>query len=83
MIDTLMSLAVQCDLCEEHTEWPLGVFLAKVTLHCERHQRIDHDLLSILLYISRSLSPMIDSAPQVHQVTVKVGMRDGRCQIAI
>ena len=60
---------------------PLGVLLAKVTLHGERHQRIDHDLLSILLDVSRPLSPMIDSAPQVHQVAVEVGMGDGRCQI--
>ena len=51
MIDTLMSLAVQCDLCEEHTEWPPEQWAKRVDEVRVQLDEIEQSLIPFGLHV--------------------------------
>ena len=51
MIDTLMSLAVQCDLCEEHAEWPHEQWAKRVEDVRTQLDEIEQSLIPFGLHV--------------------------------
>jgi magnesium chelatase subunit H len=51
MIDTLMSLAVQCDLCEEHAEWPPEHWVERVEAVRVQLDEIEQSLIPFGLHV--------------------------------
>jgi len=51
MIDTLMSLAVQCDLCEEHSEWPPEQWAKRVDEVRVQLDEIEQSLIPFGLHV--------------------------------
>jgi len=51
MIDTLMSLAVQCDLCEEHAEWPSEQWVQRVEDVRTQLDEIEQSLIPFGLHV--------------------------------
>ncbi|MEK9586543.1 MAG: cobaltochelatase subunit CobN, partial [Halieaceae bacterium] len=51
MIDTLVSLAVQCDLCEEHTEWPPEQWVERVEAVRVQLDEIEQSLIPFGLHV--------------------------------
>ena len=51
MIDTLMSLAVQCDLCEEHAEWPSEQWAQRVEDVRTQLDEIEQSLIPFGLHV--------------------------------
>ena len=51
MIDTLMSLAVQCDLCEEHIEWPPEQWAKRVDEVRVQLDEIEQSLIPFGLHV--------------------------------
>ena len=51
MIDTLMSLAVQCDLCEEHAEWPPEQWAKRVDEVRVQLDEIEQSLIPFGLHV--------------------------------
>ena len=51
MIDTLVSLAVQCDLCEEHAEWPSEQWVERVEAVRVQLDEIEQSLIPYGLHV--------------------------------